>query len=1010
MIPKKLVIQGLYSYQTKQVIDFDKLTAGGLFGIFGAVGSGKSSILEAILLALYGSTERLSVTGERSSMVNLQSDELLVSLEFKAGKANSEQFLARYAVKRNKKNPDKIDTGEHSLYRWTDGEWEAIAQSAEEILGMKKEHFKQTVIIPQGKFRDFIDQKPKDQAVMMKELFGLQRFDLSAQTSHLTREVKDELIRLHTQMEGLAQVSNELLAEKKEAEKALQSALQENIKSLGEVESRQKALEKTREKKNELLGYLNELELLESQKADIERQKKHHARFISAKHHIKPLWERRNSLTLNLEKTNREIIECTRWVSHYEQEIFGLQAKLQQIEARQKDKPRREAKIRDLQYVLHLQELQTQLTASKTQVEQLLPQIEAVKLTQKETLSKSKTLETQVEKLDLPSSQDLADWKSWIQQEDYARSLLRKIETQTATLQKSKEECLAEQTKLQSKIPSDFQNLAEWKNQSEEDQGKLEHQLTQLKELSGLTAHAHLLEDGKPCPLCGAEAHPAPLSGDHTEQKTQALQSKITQVKTTLDQIKQLESSETRLQLQLNQVNGDLKTKAIEAQELKESLRRLKEKLSAAHFDSWESLRSKTAALDQDFETERRLRAQIKELRAVWEAVQMDLETREKEFQKSQRLFDQIQNTIQNKKQEIRDWSFAQTFLTKSSQEVQTTIDQVQVDIDTAEEQLQSAQKHLSERKQAQTENATSLKLYQSRLTELQQEEEKVALLYEEKKSELGFQDESELLRLFQDAIDEEKVALSIRKFEDRYHLLSSRISELQALEEIKQYDQSQYDELTTRVEEIKEALETQKAELTLIQQEISSLLESLKTKKDLTQRLQVLELREANLKELERLFHGSGFVKYVSSIYLQELCHTANTRFMKLTKNQLSLAIDEDNTFWVIDYLNGGKRRLLKTLSGGQTFQASLCLALALAEKIKSLNMADQSFFFMDEGFGALDKRSLGVVFDTLKSLQFENRVVGIISHVEELQQEIGVYAQVHLDPEKGSQVTYSF
>jgi exonuclease SbcC len=150
--------------------------------------------------------------------------------------------------------------------------------------------------------------------------------------------------------------------------------------------------------------------------------------------------------------------------------------------------------------------------------------------------------------------------------------------------------------------------------------------------------------------------------------------------------------------------------------------------------------------------------------------------------------------------------------------------------------------------------------------------------------------------------------------------------------------------------------------------------------------------------------------VKYVSGIYLKELCNTANTRFRKLTKNSLSLEIDDSNTFWVMDYLNGGKKRLLKSLSGGQTFQASLCLALALAEKVKSLNQADQSFFFLDEGFGALDRTSLRVVFETLKSLRQENRIVGIISHVEELQQEIEVYAKVTLDADLGSQVSYSF
>ena len=156
MIPIRLEIQGLYSYKEKQVIEFEHLTAAGLFGIFGAVGSGKSSILEAILLALYGSTERLSATGERSSMVNLQSDILTVSFEFRAGINNANTYVARYSAKRNKKDPDKIDTGEHSFYEKVEGELSAIDSKAEVLIGMKK-HFKQTVIIPQGKFREFID-------------------------------------------------------------------------------------------------------------------------------------------------------------------------------------------------------------------------------------------------------------------------------------------------------------------------------------------------------------------------------------------------------------------------------------------------------------------------------------------------------------------------------------------------------------------------------------------------------------------------------------------------------------------------------------------------------------------------------------------------------------------------------------------------------------------------------------------------------------------------------------
>ena len=220
-------------------------------------------------------------------------------------------------------------------------------------------------------------------------------------------------------------------------------------------------------------------------------------------------------------------------------------------------------------------------------------------------------------------------------------------------------------------------------------------------------------------------------------------------------------------------------------------------------------------------------------------------------------------------------------------------------------------------------------------------------------------------------------------------------------------FDESHFLAKKEEYKSLKLAHESLLQESTLIKQNIKETEAKLTEKEALEKTLAKLDIRESYLKELERLFKGSGFVKYVSSIYLKELCHTANIRFMKLSKNSLSLEIDEDNTFWVIDYLNGGKRRLLKTLSGGQTFQASLCLALALAEKVKSLNRADQSFFFMDEGFGALDKSSLRVVFETLKSLRHENRIVGIISHVEALKERIGTQIQLERNGQGYSSLT---
>ena len=144
--------------------------------------------------------------------------------------------------------------------------------------------------------------------------------------------------------------------------------------------------------------------------------------------------------------------------------------------------------------------------------------------------------------------------------------------------------------------------------------------------------------------------------------------------------------------------------------------------------------------------------------------------------------------------------------------------------------------------------------------------------------------------------------------------------------------------------------------------------------------------------------------------MYLQQLIDYANLRFHKLTKQSLSLVLGKNNNFDVIDYLNDGKRRSVKTLSGGQTFQASLSLALALAGSVQKLNKSDQNFFFLDEGFGTQDEESLRLVFDAIKSLRKENRIVGIISHVDDLQDEITTNLRIVNDDKKGSLIYRSW
>jgi exonuclease SbcC len=160
----------------------------------------------------------------------------------------------------------------------------------------------------------------------------------------------------------------------------------------------------------------------------------------------------------------------------------------------------------------------------------------------------------------------------------------------------------------------------------------------------------------------------------------------------------------------------------------------------------------------------------------------------------------------------------------------------------------------------------------------------------------------------------------------------------------------------------------------------------------------------------LKQLFKGSGFVRYISSVYLQELVQAANERFYKLSGQKLRLEITPGNDFEIRDFMNDGKTRNVKTLSGGQTFQAALSLALALSDNTRKLSGTGENFFFLDEGFGSLDKESLQVVFDTLKALRHENRIVGIISHVEDMNQEIDIHLRIRNEEEKGSVIERSW
>jgi exonuclease SbcC len=134
----------------------------------------------------------------------------------------------------------------------------------------------------------------------------------------------------------------------------------------------------------------------------------------------------------------------------------------------------------------------------------------------------------------------------------------------------------------------------------------------------------------------------------------------------------------------------------------------------------------------------------------------------------------------------------------------------------------------------------------------------------------------------------------------------------------------------------------------------------------------------------------------WVLADYLRRVLFQANSRLAMMTDGRYALeladAVTDGRKAFGLDLavfdVNTGQSRAATTLSGGETFMAALSLALGLADVVSSGSNREMGALFVDEGFGSLDSESLDAVIDVLRSLEDGGRIVGVISHVEELKQ----------------------
>jgi exonuclease SbcC len=1013
MLPLKLSVTGLYSYQKKQTIDFTELTSAGLFGIFGAVGSGKSSVLEAIGFVLYGETERLNSRDKRSyNMLNLKSDRANIDFEFLNFEERKFKFVADW--KRNKKRFEETTTVERLAYEWIEGEWIPMASAmATPIIGLTYDNFRRTIIIPQGKFKEFLDLKGKERSEMMKEIFHLEHFDLGGKVSSLLKDTKSKLDVLKGKLSGFEGVTTEIIvnlqAEVTLAEAELNAfsskfiLIESEVKKLTLLKSNVEELAK---RKDELSVFLAKKPSMDSLQAEIDVFEKAEKvfkgvliNFKTEKTNLKGAKERCVSI-----EANSIIVKET-----IDRSELVLKEILPQYTALEKTKNR----VLDLDTIIQILDLQSKVALIDDKIksedelflvtenkEKELKQALAILQTELNTL-KPKRMESKI-LLEIGSWYDMQ-----VSIQGKAKEKERKIKIIQGELASHKA------TFIEMNLP-----IETWENELDSKLNVLKLEKAEAKEIEKkllvskeLARFSNAIHDGENCPLCGSLEHPNVMHVEDVTEQLASVVAVISKVEEKEKEVGGIASKAEKVAYSLGHSEKELALVLAEKEVVDNDLKSHLSKFVWTEFDSKDD-----SLFVAKKEEQTRIDIAINDTEQKEKSIRLALEVVSVELNR------QRNNKVVNATEKA----------TKSGV-ISNLVSQLKIVAFADYEQI--AIPNISAEKSAlHQENVRIEKLYQSTSDFIGLQKQELATLSGSLES-LRLQVISseklvsdinnnivELLEAHQfDSVETVRGILNngwdveieknkTKQFAFDLQIAINGVVEYENLVGNQLFDKEVFDKKTLEFEESKLKRETQIGKCSSLQGDLDRMNAEFAAKAVFLSEFKMLETRDSNLGTLANMFSGNGFVNYVSSIYLQNLSDAANIRFHRMTKNQLSLTVNSSNEFEVVDYLNNGASRSVKTLSGGQGFQASLCLALALAESVQSLNKNDKNFFFIDEGFGTQDPESVAVVFETLQSLNRENRIVGIISHVGELQERIPRSINVVKDEVHGSVVIESW
>ena len=1040
MRPLRLEMTAFGPYPKEVILDFAVLANQSMFLITGPTGAGKTSILDAIVYALYGQTSGGLRDGSdmRSDYADATTPTSVV-FEFQVGDH-------RYRMERTPKQElqKKRGTGTRTILataavsEWIDEDWKLLTTKAQEIrdyvqqiIGFRVDQFLQVVLLPQGDFRKLLVAPTSEREVLLHTIFKTSIYKrmqdvLKEELAKATVGIQDTLQKVEfllstyavdtlQDLVALAEEERKHLIEREGERKEKQHQYESiqaayvkyenyaNLLARKEQYSQALASHKEGEKEHIALGEtIDRWERLEKIRIPLNQYEKLQGTFNTNKEKLDILETSLQSVAVLLQSLDckREQLEMQAdTYAKQKEQYHQLQALQQEVERYGELLEKRTAlEVDQVQKIQQQGGVQEILAASQTNIEMQRQCLEEMNLKLQSYTSLGD------EKL---CTSELQSW--WNSLKGIVDKLCSAWETQTVYSKQLEEERQVCKTR----------------------EGLYHHNEQLLRQHQAYEVSLQL-EEQAPCPVCGSLDHPqlaqAPSEEivretvDRLRREFQVSQTQVATIETKLahseEEVERYSKEWNRLCGTYPKVTEDVQRESIlRLGRILETAIKVKEIDMVAERLQWWQKTVDIEIIDQTFKE-----------------IQKELVNAEKDKIELETKHSTLQTELQAEEANFHAKQLELTILIGQIETISQDVQHITTEIHRIEKSIApfTVDTYMMELKGL----SDALKRYEADRKAVEEERQMSQAKQAALTAEVGALREHKV-RMKQDieslSKDIEQVLAAEFLTIDTFKKESDAFDELPAWKETFNAYNSETLRLNSLLEEVKNDLasyatapkEIDKESVDGLQQELKDLgevigtLKSQVTGKEKT--IQEISELEATTKELSdrRAFifgladlanggdsgmKGVSFERYVLGAILEEVLSAANLRLHDMSRGRYRLerSLEEGGRgargldIAVFDAYTGASRPA-NTLSGGETFLASLGLSMGLADVIQSYaGGIHLDTMFIDEGFGTLDPDTLDVAMETLVALQSQGRLVGIISHVPELQQQIGAHLVV--------------